>query len=430
MSKPPHRFWDEDENSEAFEKFSKIRKREKRKSRAGDLATRFEIPEKEWDSQAVEGAFAARVVEVHKRYAFVSPEAERGQVRTNDVWLATIARRHLTARREQRNFVCVGDRVLCRPAREDELASTSELPQCLVEALAPRATRLVRRDPMTPEREHILCSNVDQLAVVASFRKPLVKWGLIDRYLVLAESEGIRPLIILNKRDLLDDEAGELERSEASEIAREGNEGAGDAEVAGSAAGGRDLRSFRRKCEERIVLYRSLGYEVFTMQANMKGVARDPEVKRLAGALKGKITAFSGHSGVGKSSIVNLYKPELVQAVEPDEDIFYKGRHTTSYASFLKLGSGGYVIDTPGVRSFLLREDSPIHLTHCFVEMRPLLGKCAFRECRHVDEPDCQVRAAVESGKITPWRYKSYLGLLLGTTGRQGRTRDLEVEEP
>ena len=395
MSKPPNRFWDEDENSESFEKFTKIRRREKSKSRATDLAVKFEVPENEWEIKEGTGVFPARVVEVHKRYAFVSLEAKIGSVKTSDVWLATIPRRHLTARREQRNFVCVGDRVLCRPALEDELASTSELPQCMIEALAPRSTRLSRRDPMTPEREHVLCSNLDQLAVVVSFRSPLVKWGLIDRYLVLAESEGIRPLIILNKRDLLEDHT-----------------------------------AFRGRCEERMALYRSLGYEVFAMQANAKGATRDSVTKELAAVLKGKITAFSGHSGVGKSSIVNLFKPELVQAVELNENIAYKGRHTTSYASFLKLGSGGYVIDTPGVRSFLLREDSPIHLTHCFIEMRPFLGKCTFRECRHVEEPGCRVLEAVESGKIAPWRYKSYLGLLLGTTGRQGRTRDLDVEDP
>ena len=395
MSKPPHRFWDEDDKSDSFEKYSKIRKREKGKSRASDLTTKFEVPESQWEINDSGGYFAARVVEVHKRYAFVSLEANLGTIKTNDVWLATIARKHLTARREQRNFVCVGDRVLCRPALEDELASTSELPQCMVEALAPRRTRLARRDPMTPEREHVLCSNVDQLAIVASFLMPQVKWGLIDRYLVLAESEEIRPIIVLNKRDLLEEDSG-----------------------------------FRAKCAERIGVYQSLGYEVYCMQANAKGATRDPVTKELAAVLKGKITAFSGHSGVGKSSIINLFKPELVQAVEPDEEILYKGRHTTSYASFLKLGGGGYVIDTPGIRSFLIREDSPINLTHCFVEMRPFLGKCAFRECRHVDEPNCMVMAAVESGKISGWRYKSYLGLLLGTTGRQGRTRDLAVEEP
>ncbi|MEY4630288.1 MAG: hypothetical protein RIQ81_408 [Pseudomonadota bacterium] len=425
MSRPPKRFWDDDENSDSFEKFSKIRKREKKKSRASDLGESFEKEESTWKAQ-VEGEggfFAARVVEVHKRYAFVSAEPVRGEVNTSDVWLATIAKRFLTARREQRNFVCVGDRVLCRPAREDELASTSELPQCLIESMAPRQTRLARRDPSTPEREHVLCSNLDQLAIVASFRMPLVKWGLIDRYLVLAESEGISPIIVLNKRDMLDAGAEEIQKGEQAEIDRELGDDTGHGRLRGLAA-------FRQKCEERMALYRDLGYQVFTLQANAKGAGKDPQVKDLRQALKGKVTAFSGHSGVGKSSIVNLFKPELIQAVEPDEDIFYKGRHTTSYASFIKLGTGGFVIDTPGVRSFLIREDSPIHLTHCFVEMRPFLGKCGFRECRHVDEPGCLVLAAVESGKISRWRYKSYLGLLLGTTGRQGRTRDLEVEEP
>ncbi len=428
MPRPPKRFWDDDGKSDSFEKFSKIRKREKKKSRAGDLGEAFEKDESTWSGTIDSGGgfFAARVVEVHKRYAFVSSEPICGEVNTGDIWLATIAKRFLTARREQRNFVCVGDRVLCRPARENELASTSELPQCLIESLAPRRTRLSRRDPATPEREHILCSNVDQLAIVASFRMPLVKWGLIDRYLVLAESEGIRPLIVLNKRDMLESGADDIEKAEQAEIDRE----LADEPERESSQSGRSLEAFRRKCNERIALYRSLGYSVFSLQANTKGAARDPESKALQVALKAKITAFSGHSGVGKSSIVNLFKPELVQAVEPDEDIFYKGRHTTSYASFIKLGSGGFVIDTPGVRSFLIHEDSPIHLTHCFVEMRPFLGKCGFRECRHLDEPDCRVLEAVESGKISRWRYNSYLGLLLGTTGRQGRTRDLEVEEP
>lgn len=420
MAKRPSKFWDED-STDSFEKFAKIRRKEKKKSRQADQVNKFEQPESDWDVGGESGYFRGRVVEVHKRYAFVSPEPRGESIKTNEVWLATIARTHLTARREQRNFVCVGDLVLCRPAKEDELASTSELPQCLIEAMAPRLTRLARRDPMTEEREHVLCSNIDQLAVVASFRKPLVKWGLIDRYLVLAESEGIEPVIILNKRDLLENDS-EIDRAESREITEEAS-GDGDRNAATST-----IEAFRRRSVERIEVYRSLGYKVFCLQANAKGAKRDPETKKLGACLKGKITAFSGHSGVGKSSIVNLFKPELVQAVEPDENIFYKGRHTTSYASFLRLVSGGYVIDTPGVRSFLLRQDSAIHLTYCFVEMRPFIGQCAYRECRHVDEPDCLIRAAVESGKIAPWRYKSYLGLLLGTTGRQGRTRDLDLE--
>jgi ribosome biogenesis GTPase len=126
---------------------------------------------------------------------------------------------------------------------------------------------------------------------------------------------------------------------------------------------------------------------------------------------------------------VNLFIPEIVQAVEEDDNIFYKGRHTTSFASFIKLGTGGYVIDTPGIRSFTFEEKGPIELSHCFVEFRPLLGKCKFRECRHMDEPECVIRAAVEAGQLSRWRYKSYLGILLGATGREGRIRDLPIED-
>ena len=115
--------------------------------------------------------------------------------------------------------------------------------------------------------------------------------------------------------------------------------------------------------------------------------------------------------------------------MEEDDNIFYKGRHTTSFASFIKLGTGGYVIDTPGIRSFTFEEKTAIELSHCFVEFRPLLGKCKYRECRHMDEPDCKVLAAVAAGTISRWRYKSYLGILLGATGREGRIRDLPLDE-
>jgi ribosome biogenesis GTPase len=237
---------------------------------------------------------------------------------------------------------------------------------------------------------------MDQILIVASYLSPKVKWGLIDRYLVMAESEGISAIIALNKADLLQDAERQEERAEA---------------------------------EAMVELYRNLGYRVFSLQANAKGAKRHADIKRLGELLKDKITLLSGHSGVGKSSLVNLFRPEIVQAVEEDDDIFYKGRHTTSFASFIKLGSGGYVIDTPGIRSFTFEEKGPIELSHCFVEFRPLLGMCKYRECRHIDEPDCAVRTAVEAGTISRWRYKSYLGILLGATGREGRIRDLPLEE-
>jgi ribosome biogenesis GTPase / thiamine phosphate phosphatase len=395
LRRPPKHRWTDDEAQDRFERFGKMRKREKKASRASDLSERFELPESEWQGKFEGLGFAARIVEVHKRYAFVSPEPELRDIKTRDVRLATIARKFLTARREERNFVCVGDRVLCTHAEPGkEVSSTSELPQVVIQHLAPRQSRLSRRDPSTPGREHILASGMDQVVVVASYRNPTVRWGLIDRYVILCEGEEITPIILLNKRDLLESD---------------------------------EDQAFVKDCHEREAEYQRLGYEVFSIQANVS--RKSKRLKDLAQRLDGLVTAFSGHSGVGKSSVINQFDPELVQAVEEDEDIFYKGRHTTTFASFLKLGTGGYVIDTPGIRSFMIQDYDPITLSHCFREMRPLIGKCKYRECRHINEPDCAVQAAVESGEIKPWRYRSYVGILLGETGREGRTREMEVAD-
>jgi ribosome biogenesis GTPase len=382
-----------------LEKVGKMRKRSTKTRRSptqAEVAEGFERPEDEWELGGQTGAFAARVVEVHKRYCFVSTETTRGAVKTNDVWLATTARKFLVANRAERNFVAVGDRVLCTPAPEQATGNPTDLPQCVIQFLAPRRAKIARLDPHRPGLEHVLATNMDQVMIVASYLNPPVKWGLIDRYLVLAETEGVPAIIVLNKQDLLD--------------------AAEDQEWADH-------------CRAMVETYRGLGYPTFSVVANAEGAAETEQIKEIKRLFDGKVTLLSGHSGVGKSSVINLFDPELVQVVEPDEDIFYKGRHTTTFASFIKLGTGGYCIDTPGIRSFTFPEKSAIELSHCFVEMRPLLGQCKFRECRHLDEPDCVVRAAVEAGRITRWRYKSYLGILLGATGREGRVRDLPLDE-
>ncbi len=377
-----------------LEKIGKIRKKSFKKTHAADLTEAFEKTEDSWNLS--EGAFAARVVEVHKRYAFVSPEPEVYQVDTRDVWLAEVARKFLVAERSERNFVAVGDRVLCTPDRDQVIKEKSDLPKCVIQQLAPRTTLLKRLDPQVPGRYHVLATNMDQVLIVASYLGPKIKWGLIDRYLVLSESEGIRPIIVLNKQDLLEDEGSE---------------------------------EFKAECDEMIGIYRKIGYTVLSFTASAAGVKRTNVFKELKALLQDKVTLLSGHSGVGKSSLVNLFKPEIEQAVEENDDIFYKGRHTTSFASFIKLGSGGYVIDTPGIRSFTFDEMGAINLSHCFVEIRPYLGKCKYRECRHIDEPDCAVRKKVEEGEISTWRYKSYLSILLGASGREGRLRDIDFDE-
>ena len=155
------------------------------------------------------------------------------------------------------------------------------------------------------------------------------------------------------------------------------------------------------------------------------------EIGALRGHLKGKMTIFSGHSGVGKSSLVNLFDPEITQEVEPQPEIKSKGRHTTTYASLIKLGTGGYVIDTPGIGSFAMADRAALEWCHGFLEIRAMVGSCKFRECRHIDEPGCSVLVKLAEGAIDPRRYQSYANLVLGETGREGRVRghEKEVEE-
>lgn len=385
------RFFDDDD--ERFDRLTKMKPRERKSSKAASLADEFEVPETEWPNRYDDG-FAARVVEVHKRYAFVSPESEVGKIRTRDVRLATIARKFLQAKRQQRNFIVVGDRVLCTPAQEDHVGLVTDLPQCVIQHLSPRTSLIKRQDPQRKDIEHVLASNVDQLLIVASYVSPTVKWGLIDRYLVLAELQGIKPIIVINKKDLLTQEK----------------------------------QDFQDECSENIAIYESLGYKVYSVQANATGAKKSEDIRNLGLDLKGHISMLSGHSGVGKSSLVNLFRPELVQAVEKNEDIFYKGRHTTSYASFIKLGAGGYVIDTPGVRSFVLQDFSHRDLASGFIEFHRFIGQCRYQGCRHLDEPECAVTGALQRGVISSRRYDSYRGILMGTTGREGRVRDMDID--
>ncbi|NRA45069.1 MAG: ribosome small subunit-dependent GTPase A [Oligoflexales bacterium] len=377
-------------------KLDKLAKREKfrkSKSKIADeeniLESEFIKEETSWDELYKEGLFAARIVEVHKRYAFVSTEPSPLDIQTHDVWLASIARKYTQSQRKERNFFAVGDKVLCRPGSQEGSVVSEDLPSCIIEHRAPRASKIARLDPMTSEREHVLASNLSQLIIVASFVYPKVKWGLIDRYLVLAEEQGIKATIILNKKDLLQEQKPE----------------------------------FIEDCKEYMKIYSQLGYQVLTTCAENPSAEEKEEIQKL---FHKAISMVSGHSGVGKSSLVNLLRPEISQEVE-SEDILTKGRHTTTYASFIKLGTGGYVIDTPGIRSFLLETRSSIDLSWSFVEMRPYLNKCKYRECKHLDEPECAVTAAVKAGHISERRYKSYVAILTGASGREGRLRDVDI---
>ncbi len=339
-----------------------------------------------------------RVIEVHKRHAFVAEEAEDSSPDTGKLWLCSVAKRHFQRAHKERNFVVVGDRILFQPDAEVELDSDgepidSDLPRAVIQHSFLRTSKISRKDPLRPEWEHVMLANIDLIAITASVLNPEVRWGLIDRFLVQAELESVPVVIVLNKVDLLSNE----------KLAS---------------------KEFLEKYRRRIEIYRQIGYRVIEVCA-LHPKKTLPAVKELRTLFKGKLVGFCGHSGVGKSSILNLMKPEFEQVVDENPDIFYKGRHTTTYNSLLRLGIGGYAIDTPGVRSFTVVEGvNPLSLSACFREFEGI--RCKYRECSHDREPICGVKTAVAEGKISPERYRSYMGILRGITGREGEGDELD----
>ncbi len=226
----------------------------------------------------------------------------------------------------------------------------------------PRRTLLRRREPGGVQP---VAANVDQLVIVTAVG-PQFRPGLIDRMLVAADVDGIEPLIVVNKVDL------EARDASLDEAAR----------------------------------YRALGYRLFPTSA-LTGEGLDA----LTAALRGRVSALAGHSGVGKSSILNRLAPDAARAIAEVNPVTGKGRHTTSVAEGYPF-DGGLLIDLPGIREFGLAGLEPLRLAAAFPELRAAASGCRFADCLHEVEPGCAVRAAVEAGRIDAARYQSYLRLL------------------
>ncbi len=266
---------------------------------------------------------------------------------------------------EGESLVAVGDRVSFRPK-----PSGTGMPEGVIDRVEPRTSALVRRRDVrrnrSKETDQVIAGNIDQLVVVSSADDPPLNRRLIDRYLAFAESEHLPLLLVVNKSDLADPVA----------------------------------------LEEALETYRSLGCTICCVSA-----ARRTGLEELREHLAGKVSAFSGHSGVGKSTLINLLlgRKELKTA-----RISYrtgKGVHTTSSATMLRLPEGGYVIDTPGIREFNLSGITRENLRFYFTEFLRLMPDCGFSSCTHTVEPGCAVLRAAESGAIDPERYESYLAL-------------------
>lgn len=247
------------------------------------------------------------------------------------------------------------------PGDEVELEILGEGGGVIV-GILPRSSRLSRRSA-DGRREQIIATNVDQLAAVFAVAEPEPLMALVDRFLVLAEANEIRAFVVVNKIDL----------AEASD--------------------GRGLFD----------LYERIGYEVLYVSAKTR-----TDVQSLTEHLAGHLTLFVGPSGAGKSSLLNALQPGLGLRVGEVSRVPKSGRHTTVAASLHPLDGGGYVVDTPGLAKLEFWAVGTRELAWCFPEFRPYLGACKFGDCRHLQEPGCAVREAVESGDIPGERYRSY----------------------
>jgi ribosome biogenesis GTPase len=261
------------------------------------------------------------------------------------------------------NPVAVGDEVEFDPENELENSVT-------ITKICDRRNYINRQSPRFKHQHHIVAANLDQSLLMATLKEPRTSQGFIDRFLVASEAYHVPAIIVFNKADLYKKKEDE-------------------------------------KFEELKTMYEQTGYKIFLI--SVKNNIGIEEVKK---ELKDKATLLSGHSGVGKSSLLNVIFPKINLKTKDISGWSGKGQHTTTFAEMYDLSFGGKIIDTPGMREFGLVDISKQELSHYFPEMRERLQDCQFNNCLHTNEPGCAVKQAVIDGKINEDRYVSYVNIL------------------
>lgn len=262
------------------------------------------------------------------------------------------------------NPVAVGDRVVI----EEGQAGT---PPSIIK-IEDRDNYIIRRSINLSKEAHVLAANVDQVYIVATINSPRTSFGFIDRLLVNCEAYHIKACIVVNKVDLYADDDKAL-----------------------------DALAYLED------VYSSAGYEVMLVSA-ISGYHMDS----LKNHMQGKICLFVGHSGVGKSSLINAIEPNLNIRTGDISDAHQKGKHTTTFAELHPLGKNTWIVDTPGVKEFGIIDMEKQEIRDYFPEFRRLKESCRFSNCQHLEEPSCAIRNAAEEGEISADRYASYIGLM------------------
>lgn len=263
------------------------------------------------------------------------------------------------------NPIAVGDEVKFEIEEEE-----NENRNGVIKKILPRKNYIIRKSINLSKRSHILAANIDKVYLIVTLVAPQTQTGFIDRFIVTAEAYHIPVTILFNKIDLY----GETELQELEELK---------------------------------IIYEKAGYSCQTISAK-----RPESVSFLKEEIKGKKVMFGGHSGVGKSTLVNSLDQNLDLKTGAISKSHASGLHTTTFAEMFELQSGGYIIDTPGIRAFGLIDFDKTELSHYFPEMRELLVECKFNNCQHMNEPKCAVKQAFLDDELAPSRYINYIKMM------------------
>ncbi|MFO7977201.1 MAG: ribosome small subunit-dependent GTPase A [Bacteroidales bacterium] len=266
------------------------------------------------------------------------------------------------------NPLAVGDRV--------SFHMDPDQPSGIIDQIHPRRNYIIRKATNLSRRTHVIAANLDQAMIIVTLAVPRTSTGFLDRFLVTCEAYSIPAIIVFNKIDLYPPE-------------------------------------LLQYLDELMGMYQGLGYTCLKVSA-----ITHENLDAFQEALTNRTTLLSGHSGVGKSTLINAIDPRLNIKVQDISRTHQKGKHTTTFAEMHPLKQGGSIIDTPGIKEFGLVDFDPEELSHFFPEMRLLFNQCRFDNCTHMNEPGCKVKEEVEKGNISISRYNNYINMLLGEDSR------------